>query len=229
MRPIATISTLIASTFLLSAADQSDPRFEKWLDQSRQIFASHHLIAYVRLAHIDRNGPPFEFRYDRYPNGPERVQKLDGAALARKKGGPWRISDDWGETGDPVDPSVAKQTKGMIAYVDIPLSNKHESRDKSQGADVVRVVDQRTTKEGDHEIIFERGREHQKPGMNYPRLTFFRYKDAKPDDVILGNYSGPIYTTSGDVVQLDVRYEYLVAVKTDKIEIVTPPPLPGPR
>src|SRR5437763_1462556 len=140
MRPIATISILIASTFLLLAADQADPRFEKWRESSRQIFASHHLIAYVKLAHIDRKGPPFEFRYDRYPDGLERIQRPDGAALARKKGKNWLESDDWGETGDSVDPSVAKQTEGMIAYVDIPLKDKGETRDKSQGAVVVRVI-----------------------------------------------------------------------------------------
>src|SRR6266481_7799663 len=162
MRPIATVAILIATTFLLSAADQVDPRFEKWRESSHQIFATHHLIAYVRLAHIDRKGAPFEFRDDRDRDGPERAQRPDGAALALKKGQKWLESDDWGETGDPVDPSVAKQTEGMISYVDIPLSNKHESRDKSQGADVVRVVDQRTTKEGNEEIVFESGREHQK-------------------------------------------------------------------
>src|SRR5260370_32150330 len=75
MRPIATVAILIATTFLLSAADQVDPRFEKWRESSHQIFATHHLIAYVRLAHIDRKGAPFEFRYDRYPDGPERAQR----------------------------------------------------------------------------------------------------------------------------------------------------------
>src|SRR5882762_6913573 len=129
-RTIAALVLLAGLSAL--AADQADPRFEKWRESSRQIFASHHLIAYIRLAHIDRKGAPFEFRYDRYPSGPERVQKPDGAALARKKGGQWRISDDWGETGDAVDPSVAKQTEAMISYVDLPLKDKSESRDKSQ-------------------------------------------------------------------------------------------------
>jgi hypothetical protein len=185
---------------LLSAADQVDPRFEKWRESSRQIFATHHLIAYVRLAHIDRKGAPFEFRYDRYP--------------------------DWGETGDPVDPSVAKQTEGMISYVDLPLKDKGESRDKSQGAVVVRVIDQRKTKDGDEEIVFERGREHQNANLNYPKYTFFRYKDAQPDDVFLSEFSGPVYDSGGGKVQLDVRYEYMIAIKMDKtnVNIITPTP-----
>ena len=76
------------------AVDQIDPRLEKWLEKSRKIFETHHLIAYVRLAHIDKKGAPSEFRYDRYPDGPERVQRPDGMALARKKGGKWLVSDD---------------------------------------------------------------------------------------------------------------------------------------
>jgi hypothetical protein len=226
MRPIATVAILIATTFLLSAADQVDPRFEKWRESSHQIFATHHLIAYVRLTHIDRKGAPFEFRYDRYPDGPERAQRPDGAALARKKGQKWLESDDWGETGDPVDPSVAKQTEGMISYVDLPLKDKGESRDKSQGAVVVRVIDQRKTKDGDEEIVFERGREHQNANLNYPKYTFFRYKDAQPDDVFLSEFSGPVYDSGGGKVQLDVRYEYMIAVKMDKtnVNIITPTP-----
>jgi hypothetical protein len=208
----------------LFAADQKDPRFEKWMETSRQIFANHHLIAYVRLAHIDGKGPPFEFRYDRYPKGPERVQKPNGDALARKSGGEWRVSDDWGETGEEVEASVGKQTDGMINYVDIPLKSKGESRDKSQGGIVVRVIDQRTTKEGNEEIVFEQGREHQNEKLIYPKYTFFRFKDAAPDDVFLSEFSGPVYDTGGGRVRLDVRYEYLVSAKIDKMNIITPAP-----
>lgn len=228
MKLTPAISILITATSSLLAADQSDPRFEKWLEQSRKVFETHHLIAYVRLAHIDKKGPPFEFRYDRYPEGIERVQKPDGAALAHQKDKKWKVSDDWGETGDEVDPDVAKQTKGMIAYVDIPLSNKHENRDKSQGGDVVRVIDQRTTKEGNEEIVFETGREHPKPGGNYPKFTFFRFKGSAPDDVTLSAYSGPVYDTGGGKVQVDVRYEYMISVKMDETntKVITPPPSP---
>jgi len=223
---------LLLGAVSLLAADQIDPRFEKWLDGSRKIFATHHLIAYVRLAHIDsKKGPPFEFRYDRYPDGIERVQKPDGGALARQKGKKWLVSDDWGKTGEEVDPSVAKQTEGMIAYVDIPLSNKHEARDKSQGAAVVRVLDQRTTKEGDEEIVFETGREHQKTGGNYPKYTFFRFKDAQPDDVFLSEYSGPVYDSGGGVVKVDVRYQYMIAVKMDETntKFIAPTPAAGDK
>jgi hypothetical protein len=227
-RTLAALVLLAALSAL--AADQIDLRFEKWRESSRKIFASHHLIAYVRLAHIDRKGAPFEFRYDRHPEQVERIQRPDGAALARKKGQQWLESDDWGETGGPVDPSVAKQTEGMISYVDLPLEDKGESRDKSQGAVVVRVIDQRKTKDGDEEIVFERGREHQNANLNYPKYTFFRYKNAQPDDVFLSEFSGPVYDSGGGKVQLDVRYDYMIAVKMDKtnVNIITPTPSSQP-
>jgi hypothetical protein len=82
---------------------------------------------------------------------------------------------------------------------------------------VVRVVDQRKTKEGDEEIVFEQGREHQNPDLNYPKYTFFRYKDADPDDVVLSEFSGPVYDSGGGKVQLDVRYDYMVSVKMEEI------------
>jgi len=222
VRPILVLLVLLTA-LSLSGAEQSDPRFEKWLDSSRKVFSSHHLIAYVRLAHLDRKGGEIEFRYDRYPDGIERVQRSDGAALARKKGKNWLESQDWGETGEPATAKTIKQTGVLIAYVDLPLTNKHESRDKSQGADVTRVIDQRKTDEGNEEIVFELGREHQTQA-NYPKYTFFRYKDAAPDDVILSEFSGPIYDSGGGRVQLDVRYEFMIAVKIDKMNVVTPTP-----
>jgi hypothetical protein len=89
---------------------------------------------------------------------------------------------------------------------------------------MVRVVDQRTTKEGNEEIVFEQGREHPNANLNYPKYTFFRYKDAQPDDVFLSEFSGPVYDSGGGKVQLDVRYEFMIAVKMDNVKIITPPP-----
>jgi hypothetical protein len=79
MRPIL-ISFVLLTTFSLFAADQSDPRFEKWMNRSQKIYASHHMIAYVRLAHLDNKGHrsgEAEFRYDRYPDKIERISRND--------------------------------------------------------------------------------------------------------------------------------------------------------
>ena len=209
----ALIALLLWATVSIFAADQNDPRFEKWMDISRRIFASRHLVANVRLAHIDREGAPLEARYDRYPNKAERVQWSDGATFARKKDKAWLESQDWGESGKSVEAEEAMLAEMVISYADLPLKSKGESRDKSQGAIVVRVVDQRKTKEGNEEIVFEQGREHQNEKLNYPKYTFFRFKGAAPDDVHLSAFSGPVYDTNGNKVQLDVRYDYTIETK----------------
>jgi hypothetical protein len=222
MRPIL-ISFVLFTAFSLFGADQSDPRFEKWMNRSQKIYARHHMIAYVGLAHLDSKGHrsgEAEFRYDRYPDKIERISRND-VSFVRKKGKKWIQSDDWGETGEPAEPEALKLIQVVISYADLPLRTKGESRDKSQGPVVVRVVNQRKTKEGDEEIVFEQGREHQNPDLNYPKYTFFRYKDADPDDVVLSEFSGPVYDSGGGKVQLDVRYDYLVSVK---MEVITPEP-----
>jgi hypothetical protein len=218
MRPIL-ISFVLFTALSLFGADQSDPRFEKWLNRSQNIYATHHMIAYIRLAHLDSKGHrsgEAEFRYDRYPDKIERISRND-VSFVRKKGKKWIQSDDWGETGEPPEPEALKLIPVVISYADLPLRTKGESRDKSQGAVVVRVVDQRKTKEGDEEIVFEQGREHQNPDLNYPKYTFFRYKDADSDDVVLSEFSGPVYDSGGGKVQLDVRYDYMVSVKMEEI------------
>ena len=199
MRPIL-ISLVLFTAFSLFGADQSDPRFAKCLNRSQNIYATHHMIAYVRLAHLDGKGDrsgEAEFRYDRYPDKIERISRND-VSFVRKKGKKWIQSDDWGETGEPAEPEALKLIQVVISYADLPLRTKGESRDRSQGAVVVRVVDQRKTKEGNEEIVFEQGREHQKPDLNYPNYTFFRYKDADPDDVVLSEFSGPVYESGGN-------------------------------
>ena len=89
------------------------------------------------------------------------------------------------------------------------------------------MIDQHTDKEGDEELVFETGREHQ-TNVNYPTYTFLRYKNADPDDAVLYKFSGPIYSQDGTKVQLDARYGYLIAVKMN-VNVVTPPPTSSPQ
>lgn len=110
----------------------------------------------------------------------------------------------------------------FAGYAVLPLESKGERRDKSQGGTVVRLIDQHTDKEGDEELVFEMGREHQ-TNVNYPKYTFLRYKNASADDAVLYKFSGPIYSQGGSRVQLDARYGYLVAVKMN-VNVVTPAP-----
>lgn len=222
MKPIATISILIAALSLLSA-DQTDPRFEKLMEQSRKVYETNHMVVDLRLATYDNSIPPAECHYDRYPGKVERIRLPKGGTFARKAGGKWLASEDWGETGKPVKGDRVNMLNVFASYVDIPLESKGEGHDKSQGATVVRLKEQHPTDEGDEELVFEMGREHQ-TNVNYPTYTFLRYKNAQPDDAVLYKFSGPVYSGDGNRVQFDARYGYLVAVKIDNVNVVTPPP-----
>ena len=213
------ISLGLLTAVSLFAAEQSDPRFEKFMDRSRKIYETNHMVVDLRLSSYDGKVPPAECHYDRYPGKVERIQ-CNGATFARKQDGKWLQSQDWGESGKPVKGERLTPLNVFPSCVDLPLKDKGESRDQSQGATVVRLIDQHTNEEGDEEFVFEMGRENQ-TGANYPKYTFLRYKNADPDDAVLYKFSGPIYSQGGSKVQLDARYGYLVAVK---MNVVTPTP-----
>lgn len=211
----------------VSGAEQSDPRFEKLMERSRKIFETNHMVVDLRLSSYDNKIPPAECHYDRYFKKVERIRLPDGGTFARKEGGKWLESDDWGESGRRVNSSCSNQFDVLAGYAIIPLESKGESHDNSQGGIVVRLIDQHTDEDGDEELVFETGREHQ-TNVNYPKYTFLRYKNAEPDDAVLYKFSGPIYSQGGSKVQLDARYGYLVAVKTN-VNVVTPPPGSSPQ
>jgi hypothetical protein len=154
------------------------------------------------------------------PGKVERIRLPNGGTFARKQEGKWLASEDWGESGKPVKGDRLNMLNVFASYADLPLRSKGEGRDKSQGGTVVRLIDQHPTDEGDEELVFEMGREHQ-TNVNYPKYTFLQYKNADPDDAVLYKFSGPVYSESGTRVQFDARYGYLVAVKMD---VVTPTP-----
>ncbi len=217
--PIALSALLFTSSFAFSQ-EQSDPRFEKLMEQSRKVYENNHMVVDLRLSTYDNSIPPAECRYDRYPGKVERIKLTKGGTFARKQGGKWVQSEDWGETGKPVKDDRVNMLNVFASYVDIPLESTGESHDKSQGATVVRLKDQHPTDDGDEELVFEMGREHQ-TNVNYPTYTFLRYKNSQPDNAVLYKFSGPIYSGDGKRVQFDARYGYLVAVN---VNWVTPTP-----
>jgi hypothetical protein len=220
VRRILAISILVTAASSLPAAEQDDPRFAQWMENSRAAFANNHMIAYVRLESLEGKPHSDECRYDRYPEKVERIQLSSGESYARKQGKKWIESDDWGESGKPVTKEEGAQLNDWVAWANVPLRNeKPEPRDKSQGGIVVRLVDQTTTADGDEEFVFEQGREKQ-TGVNYPRSTFLKYKNSKPEDAILYKYSGAVYTAGGRV-QLNIQFGLMIAVK---MEMVTPTP-----
>jgi hypothetical protein len=215
-----TLSILLWAAFSVQAAEQDDPRFAQWMDFSRTEFGNNHLIASVKLESIDGKSRSAECRFDRYPGKVERIQTPSGLIYARKTGKKWVESKDWGESGKSANKDRVAQLDDWVDFVDLPLRKEiGEPRDKSQGAIVTRLVDQHPTENGEEEFVFERGRENQ-TGVNYPRLTFIKYKTMKPEEAILSNYSGPVYTPNGRV-QLNIQYGLMVAVK---MEEATPTP-----
>src|SRR5207244_1942297 len=173
MKTLAVSSILVATASLLLAVEQDDPRFAQWMENSLTAFGNNHLIADVKLESLEDESSSAECRYDRYPKKVERIQLPGGRTYARKQGKKWIQSDDWGESGKPAPKDLVRQLDNFVGYAGIPLhTEKPETRDKSQGAIVVRLVDQRTTDNGDEEFVFEQGREKQHADLNYPKFTF---------------------------------------------------------
>lgn len=219
--PVA-VSVLLFASSVAYSQEQDEARFDKLMDQSRKVFQNNHMVVDLRLSTYDDSLPPAEAHYDRYAGKVERIKLPKGDTYARKQSGKWVKSEDWGETGKPAKADTVNMLNVFASYVDIPLKDKGESRDKSQGATVVRLKDQHPTEEGDEELVFEMGREHQ-TNANYPTYTFLRYKNSQPDDAVLYKFSGPVYSGNGKPVQFDARYGYLVAVKMNVVD-ATPAP-----
>ena len=150
MKSLLAISILVAAASPLLATEQDDPRFAQWMENSREAFARNHLIADVKLESLEGKPHSEECRYDRYPGKVERIQLPSGLSYARKNGKKWIESDDWGESGKPVKKEEIAQLDNWVAWANVPLRKETpETRDKSQGASVVRLVDQTTTPDGD--------------------------------------------------------------------------------
>src|SRR5947207_11971293 len=110
--------------------EQSDSLFEKLMEQSRKVFENNHMVVDLRLSTYDHSIPAAECHYDRYPGKVERIRVPKGGTFARKQGGKWVQSEDWGETGKPVKGNRTSMLNIFASYVDIPLKSSGESHDK---------------------------------------------------------------------------------------------------
>ncbi len=108
------------------------------LKYSRDFYSKVHFVA---IANLDFGAAgTAQFKYDRYPNGgPERIQTGDGE-FARKDGKTWLKSNDWGETGKPVDAQTAKRLNNWIGLIDARLNGEPASKDPSEGATVLKFI-----------------------------------------------------------------------------------------
>src|SRR5947207_4577590 len=207
------VAFVIVIMSALSVAADDSVQFRRALDSAQKFMFGHHLLAEVVLEPREAGGPKGEeFKYDRYPDV-ERVKLGEGKVFAKKKGGRWLKSNDWGEAGTPVS---SKQTADLDYDVEIALiawNPSHTSRDKRQGADVTKLVSRSRDKLGEH-LVFERTREHPTKG-SYPRYEFTIYSDAP----LVDQFSGPILIGDQKLF-LTVRYTALIELKNAPIQVI---------
>src|SRR5438128_3173156 len=81
------------------------------LEYSREFYSGVHFSA------IAESTP--SFGYQRYPDkGPERIQCDAGTFARKQRGKPWLRSEDWGESGRPVDQQTARKLDGWVKLVE---------------------------------------------------------------------------------------------------------------
>ena len=218
------LSGLLATSFLVLCPLQAqDAKFATDnLKYSRDFYSKVHFVAIAKLD-LGPSGTA-DFKYDRYPNGgPERIQ-AGNAEFARKDGKPWLRSNDWAETGKPVDAQTSKRLNNWVSLIDARLNGEPASKDPSEGATVMKFLGKEN--EGDREeFVFEESKEKPK-AKSYPHVSFGRYKNAQDQQVLLSEFSGPMRLGAREA-KVNVSFSYLVAVQikeeTNETESPSPP------
>jgi tetratricopeptide (TPR) repeat protein len=212
---------LVATSLLaLSSLLAQDAKFAADnLKYSRDFYSKVHFVAIANLS-LGSAGTA-EFKYDRYPNGgPERIQCGDGE-FARKDGKTWLKSNDWGETGKPVDAQTSKRLKNWVGLIDARLNGEPVSNDPSEGATVMKFMGKEDEGERE-EFVFEESKEKPK-AKSYPHVSFGRFKNAKDQQVLLSHFSGPM-RLGGHDAQVKINFSHLVAVQIQDVTEKSPSP-----
>jgi tetratricopeptide (TPR) repeat protein len=219
------LSGLLATSFLvLSPLRAQDAKFAADnLKYSRDFYSKVHFVAIAKLDFGP--GSTADFKYDHYPNGgPERIQSGDGE-FARKDGKTWLKSNDWGETGKPVDAQTSKRLNNWVGLIEARLKGEPASNHPSEGATVMKFLGKEDQSERE-EFVFEESKE--KPKANsYPHVSFGRFKNAKDQQVLLSEFSGPIRLGAREA-KVNISFSYLVAVQIKEETNAAKSPLPAP-
>jgi hypothetical protein len=217
--PPATIVPFVAifaSLPLLQAQADDSTRLARALSFSRNFMFKHHLVAEVYLESREQGGPKEQFTYDRYPDV-ERLKLEGDKVFAKKKGGRWLKSNDWAETGIPASTKEAADLDFDVQIAQIAWNPSHSYKDKSQGANITKLVSRSIDKMGEH-LVFERTREHP-TNPPYPRYRFTSYENIPSGEPLLDHFSGPILI--GDQrLFLTVRYTALIELKNARIKAI---------
>jgi hypothetical protein len=200
-------AALLASPFSVTAGEECHSNFvTAALKHSRDLAAQHHLVAQVSITIPE--GKTLKFQYDRYPEV-ERIKVDEELAFAKKPGGAWLMSNDWGKTGKNLDAEEALDYDTLASFVHAPLNSVTETRDASQGGMFMRLLDH-SHEDGRERFVFEKSREHPKSDHVYPCFLFERYNNSEVAQPLLCGFKGPLYT--GDrILMVSITYEYRVA------------------
>jgi tetratricopeptide (TPR) repeat protein len=151
------------------------------LKYSRDFYSNIHFVAIATL--------PRSFAYDRYPaDGPERIRCDDGTFARKQHEQPWLKSDDWGETGKPVDKETARKLEDWVKLVDAAL-NVAPASVKLTGT---------SEAEGRIQRVFEAPAETRNGSPI--RLTFGKPTYDKSDDFLLYECTASLRVEGGKVV-----------------------------
>lgn len=208
----------VAAAVLISSASalhcQEPKSGAENIKYSRDAYSKVHMVAIAKLTF--EAPPAAEFKYDRYPNGgPERIQSGEGKDFARKDGKTWLVSDDWGETGKPVDEQTAKRLNNWVSVIDNRLNSDAP----------LKFVKKEDAGER-NEFVFEEVGKKRKGAA--PRFVFGHYKNAKDTDPpILDHYSGPMQLGMHEA-KVDIKFSYLVSVQIQDVTEKSSSPAPSP-
>jgi tetratricopeptide (TPR) repeat protein len=162
------------------------------LEYSREFYSGVHFSA------IAESAP--SFGYQRYPdNGPERIQ-CGAGTFARQHGKPWLRSEDWGESGRPVDQQTARKLDGWVKLVETAFDfAPSEVKLVKKSREGVRV-----------EWIFEARTANQKSAP--VRLTFARPLYDKSPNALLHGFEGSLPATGAKTHErVKFSFGYLIA------------------
>ncbi len=181
---------------------------------SRDFYSKVHLVA---IANIEFPSGAVDFQYDRYPGGPERIKSGEGSDFARKDGKTWLRSDDWGETGKPVDPQIANRLNNWVGLIESRLN-----------ADPTPMKFLKKESDGDREeLVYEELKAKAKSSAN-AQITFDRYKNSTDNQVLLARYTGTMHLGQQDA-KVDIKFSHLVAVNATITGLPSASPAPSDK
>jgi len=189
------VGFVAVSLLVLSTSQAQDAKIvADNLEFSRDFYSGVHFSA------IAESKP--SFGYQRYPdNGPERIQ-CDSGTFARQDGKPWLKSEDWGETGRPVDKQTTQKldswVKLMEAVLDFAPSEVKLINKSGAGHRVQWLFEARGANETGAPV----------------RLTFEKPLYDKNPNVLLHGFEGSLPIAGGKAVRSErvkFSFGYLIA------------------